>query len=157
MELSLVSGQPREVVVAARWEDVQDGWWWCHRGKTGAQIKIPLSLRLDALGWTLEGVVRACRDAVVSRYLLHHTRSRTHSNRGDPVHIDTVSRGFSRARALAGIDDKAAPTFHEIRSLSERLYYDQGVDTQVLLGHRDPRTTAIYKDRRGAEWMEVQG
>ena len=41
------------------------------------------------------------------------------------------------------------PTFHEIRSLSERLYSEQGVNTQALLGHRQASTTAIYDDPRG--------
>ena len=53
-------------------------------------------------------------------------------------------------------EGKTPPTFHEIRSLSERLYSRQGdVRTQELLGHRDPRMTAVYHDVRGAEWVRV--
>lgn len=156
MELALVSGQPREVVAAGLFTDVRDGAWWVERGKTGARIMIPLALRLDALGWSLEDVVRSCRDAVVSRHLIHHSKRRTKSRPGDPVHVDTVSRGFAKARERAGITGDKPPTFHEIRSLAERLYAEQGINTQSLLGHKDPRTTALYNDARGAEWIRVK-
>ncbi|MFP4607437.1 MAG: tyrosine-type recombinase/integrase, partial [Thiohalospira sp.] len=156
MELALVSGQPRDVIAAARFDQIEDGAWWCHRPKTDVQIMIPLELRLEAVGWSLDDVVRACRDRVVSRRLIHHTRPRTKSSPGDPVHKDTISRRFARARELAGITGPNPPTFHEIRSLAEWLYSDQGIDTQALLGHRDPRTTAIYHDRRGSEWVRVK-
>lgn len=46
-----------------------------------------------------------------------------------------------------------APTFHEQRSLSERLYRDQGVDTQKLLGHKTQKMTDRYNDDRGKDWV----
>lgn len=153
MELALVSGQPREVVGAALFTDVSDGAWWCQRGKTGVQIMLPLALTCEAVGWSLESVVKACRDRVVSRYMIHHTRPKTLSKPGDPVHLDTISRRFKDARDKAGV---VGPTFHEIRSLAGRLYKDQGLDTQSLFGHKDPRTTALYQDSRGAEWVRVK-
>lgn len=156
MELAIVSGQSREVIAAARFDDIADGTWWCHRGKTDARIAIPTDLTLEATGWSLDSVVRACRDRVVSRHLIHHSRARTKSQPGDPVFVDTISRSFSRARTLAACCGENPPTFHEIRSLAERLYAAQGVDTQALLGHRDPRTTALYKDVRGSEWITVR-
>ena len=156
MELALVTGQPREVVAHALFADVHDEALWITRGKTGARIMIPLDLRLHAVDWSVGDVVRACRDAVVSRNLIHHSKPRTKSKPGDPVHMDTISRRFARARELAGVTGEKPPTFHEIRSLSERLYRDQGVDTQALLGHKDPRTTAIYNDARGSEWIRVR-
>ncbi|MCS4503314.1 hypothetical protein NYO91_04385 [Arhodomonas aquaeolei] len=59
---------------------------------------------------------------------------------------------------MSGLDwpDHSPPTFHEIRALAEWLYEDQGVNTTALLGHKDPRSTITYKDRRGAEWIEVK-
>jgi len=155
MELALVSGQTREVLAAAQFRDADDTAWWCHRGKTDTRIRIPLALTLDVVGWSLGAVIRGCRDRVLSRYLIHHTRARTKSQPGDPVHTDTITRGFARARKRAGLDQPNAATFHEIRSLSERCYAAQGLNTQALLGHRDPRSTALYKDVRGAEWVDV--
>lgn len=51
----------------------------------------------------------------------------------------------------------APPSFHEIRSLSARLYGKQGLDAQALLGHSDPATTRKYLDSKGMEWIEVHG
>jgi len=48
-----------------------------------------------------------------------------------------------------------SPTFHEIRSLSGRLYADQGINAQALLGHKDTKTTSLYLDSRGTEWISV--
>lgn len=40
--------------------------------------------------------------------------------------------------------------------LAERLYDDQGVNTQSLLGHRSPQQTAKYHDDRGKDWSYIQ-
>lgn len=48
-----------------------------------------------------------------------------------------------------------APTFHEQRSLSERLYRAQGLNTQQLLGHKNQAQTDKYNDDRGKDWMVV--
>ncbi|KDM91337.1 hypothetical protein EA58_12285 [Photobacterium galatheae] len=49
------------------------------------------------------------------------------------------------------------PSFHELRSLAERTYSKIGIDTQLLLGHRDRRMTDKYADIRGAEYVVVGG
>ncbi|HDQ3695344.1 TPA: integrase, partial [Escherichia coli] len=46
-------------------------------------------------------------------------------------------------------------TFHEQRSLSERLYKEQGLDTQKLLGHKTQQQTDRYHDDRGKGWIKV--
>lgn len=156
--LALVSGQDRESCSGVVFPDIKEGAWWNERGKTGARIIIPLSLRLNCFGMSLEDVVRQCRmTGVVSRYLIHQTRNYGNSPAGSQIWVDTISRHFTDTLATLGIDwgDKEAPTFHEIRSLSERLYAAQGnVKTQELLGHKDPKTTALYHDARG-EWVRV--
>ncbi|HCJ5889806.1 TPA: integrase, partial [Klebsiella pneumoniae] len=43
----------------------------------------------------------------------------------------------------------------EQRSLSERLYREQGIDTQKLLGHKTMKMTDRYNDDRGKEWIIV--
>lgn len=159
MALALVSAQRREEIANVQFSDFRDGAWWCQQAKEASRIVIPVTLRLNVLGWTLEDVVKHCRDNVVSRYLIHHTRPRAYSKPGDQVWIDTITKGFRRARELSGLTwpaDKEPPTFHEIRSLAERLYAEQGnVNTQELLGHKDPRSTATYHDARG-EWIRVK-
>ena len=53
-------------------------------------------------------------------------------------------------------EDYKPPSFFEIRSLAERLYRDQGVNTQILLGHKYRSTTDLYNDLRGREWHHLR-
>jgi integrase len=139
---------------------VHDGGWWVIQKKTGSRVFIPLDLKLQAFGLTLGDVIRECRaTGIVSRHVIHQTRPRGNSPVGSPIWIDTLSKMFHAEVLATGIDwgDKQPPTFHEIRSLAERMYTEQGnINTQMLLGHKDPRSTAIYKDTRGAEWVTVK-
>jgi len=156
--LALVSGQAREDCSEAMFKDIRDGAWWNERGKTGARICLPIELRIDRFGLSLEDVIRQCRSTgVLSHYLIHQTENYGNSPAGSQIWVDTISKHFSATLAALGIDwgDKKPPTFHEIRSLSGRLYKTEGkVNPQELYGHKDPRTTAIYTDERG-EWVRV--
>ena len=158
MALGLVTGQRREDVAAFRFTDVREGFLWVDQGKTGVKLRIPVSLRLDALGWSVEDVIRRCRDRVVSPYMVHNSRPHAKAKPGDPLHVSSLSAAFAKARDLAKVkgSDTQPPSFHELRSLAERLYSEQGIDTQTLLGHKDPRMTSTYHDARGAEWLEVK-
>lgn len=49
------------------------------------------------------------------------------------------------------------PTFHEQRSLSERLYEDQGIHTHQLEGHSSGRITAQYHYNRGRDQVKSEG
>ncbi|MDP1594291.1 MAG: tyrosine-type recombinase/integrase [Gallionella sp.] len=93
--------------------------------------------------------------------MIHHQRPRTLSKPGDQVWVDTISKRFSAARDLAGVkgeEGKTPPTFHEIRSLSIRLYTEAyGAEfAQAIAGHKDAAMTAIYRDVRGSEWVQVK-
>ncbi len=160
LELAIVSAQPRECMVGWEFSDERDGFLWNHRGKTGARIKLPSSLTVPQLGWRLDETIKRCRDAVLSKFMLHHSRKYTHSLMGGPIFIDTASKAFARARDATGLTwgDKASPSLHEVRSLSLRLYRDAyGRDfAQSLAGHKDGSTTDIYTDVRGSEWIEVK-
>lgn len=158
MALLLVSGQDREDCAFAEFTDIRDGCWWNERGKTGARIALPLEIRLDAFGMSLDEVVRQCRSTgIVSRHLIHQTERAKGARLGKRMHVDKITRVFKSELAKLGLDwgGKTPPTIHEIRSLSARLYKAEGrVNPQELLGHRDPRTTLIYTDGRG-EWVRV--
>lgn len=161
--LALVSGQRREDVAEAQFKDFHDGGWWCvqhsEKGANPHRVFIPLDLRLDAFGMSLGDVVAQCRrTGVVSKYLVHQTVHRGNSPVGRKIWIDTLSHRFADAVEALAIDwsPKTPPSFHEIRSLSERLYAAQGIDTQALLGHSDAATTALYHDSRGAEWTRIK-
>lgn len=163
MALALVGAQRREDVASARFADFHDGGWWLiQRSEKSAnphRIFIPLDLRLDAFGMSLQDVLSQCRrTGAVSRFLVHQTEPRGNSPVGSQIWIDTISRRFTDVLNTLGLDwgEKTAPTFHEIRSLSERLYAAQGgVATQHLLGHNDPETTALYHQGRGMTWTHA--
>lgn len=166
MELALVTAQRREDVAAMEFRQtagstawMADDRLWVIQQKTGVKVCLPLDLQIE--GRRLADVVKACRDNIVSRWLVHHTRPRTLSRPGDQVWVDTISKGFARARDLAGVKGepgKTPPTFHEIRSLAIRLYDGlHGKDfAQAIAGHKDAATTDVYRDSRGAEWVQVR-
>lgn len=166
MEMALVTAQRREDIAAMEFKQFKESTAWCEQdalcviqGKTGSRVRIPFDIGVNGL--TLGGVVKSCRNAVVSRWLIHHLVKRTHSSPGDQVWVDTISRRFADARDIAGVSGepgKEPPTFHEIRSLAIRLYADKYSQdfAQALAGHKDASTTAIYRDSRGSEWVQVR-
>lgn len=157
MELAIVTGQRREDIAMMGPRNVRDGRLWIEQGKTKAKVCIPLDLRLHAVGWSVGEVITRCRDNVLSRHFVHHGANLGGVHPGDRVGTNSLSNAFADARKGSGVtwSGKAPPTFHEIRSLSARLYAAQGTDAQALLGHKSANTTAMYRDARGAEWVEV--
>ena len=156
MDFAAVTGADRSTIAALERADVSADALTISRSKTGARVEIPLRIRLEVLGLELDALVKA-RTGVVSRLLLHHVNPQGRAPAGSKVHPDRISRSFTEARALAGIPDEAAPTFHEIRSLAKRLYEAQGnVDTKALLGHKTDRMSEMYADPRGAESIRVR-
>jgi hypothetical protein len=158
MLLAIISGQDLSTI--ATWERsfTVDGHAVLTRGKTGARIAIPLEIRLNVIDMSLADVIARCRaTGVVSKYLIHHVKHNNAVSKGSKVKTKSISDKFRLARNLAGIDDAAAPTFHELRSLSKRLYLEQGgVDTKALLGHKSDATAALYADSRGLEPVYVK-
>ena len=143
--LALVTGQRRSDLVKMRFADVWDDHLHVEQAKTGAKLAIPLALRLDAIGVTLGDAIDACRDyAQGDEYLL---RKSTGMRPGDA----SLSARFEEAReASIPLPKTGAPTsLHECRSLSERLYRAQGINTMVLLGHSTQQMTDMYNDDRG--------
>jgi hypothetical protein len=162
MLLALVSGQDRSTVCGLRRAAAGAEFLSVQRGKTGVRIEIPLALRLDAVGVTLAQALAACDSGVRSLkagrdYIVHHWREFGNAPLGGKVHPDNLSRSFTEARILAGIQGDNPPTFHELRSLSKRLYEAQGnVDTKALLGHLTDRMSELYANPRGAEAIRVK-
>lgn len=58
-----------------KFSDVWDDMLHIEQEKTGTRLAIPLSLRNEALNITLSDVISKCRDAVVSKYLVHFRHS----------------------------------------------------------------------------------
>lgn len=157
MLLALVTAQRLGDISNMKFSDIWDDHLHVVQEKTGSKLAIPLSLRLDAIGWCLRDVVARCRDYAVSPYLIHFFRATSMAERGSQVKSNTITTNFSKARDKAEINwgDGTPATFHEQRSLAERLYEAQGVDTQKLLGHKSPNQTARYHDDRGKGWTTI--
>ncbi|WP_168394783.1 phage integrase Arm DNA-binding domain-containing protein [Erwinia amylovora] len=157
MLLAIITGQRLGDIAGMKFSDVWDGYLHVEQEKTGAKLAIPISLKCERLGLTLEDVLARCRDRIVSKYVIHHHHSTSMATRGDAVKSNTITTGFSKARDKCGIEWEkgTAPTFHEQRSLAERLYRDQGINTQNLLGHKNQIQTDKYNDDRGKDWIVV--
>lgn len=157
MLLALVTGQRLGDICNLKFSDIWDDMLHITQEKTGSKLAIPLNLKCDALNITLREVISQCRDAVVSKYLVHYRHTTSQANRGDQVSANTLTTAFKKAREKCGIkwEPGTAPTFHEQRSLSERLYREQGLDTQKLLGHKSRKMTDRYNDDRGKDWIIV--
>lgn len=155
MVLALITGQRRSDIGKMKFSDVWDDHLHVEQAKTGARLALPLSLRLDALGMTLGEAIENCRSYYVgTEYLI-----RKHN--GKPPVLASLSARFEEAREAVLPECKTGlPTsLHECRSLSERLYRAQGINTMVLLGHKHQAMTDVYNDDRGltaGQWKTLQ-
>jgi integrase len=162
MMLALVTGQRRDDIANMRFADYKGGFLHVAQGKSGGETRLQLDgeIRLAKVGVSIDEVIAGCRDLIVSRYLVHHTERVSSIKPGDKVRSNGLSDAFKQARERAGIDASAGrtpPSFHEIRSLSERLYREEfGADfAQSVLGHKSAQMTAKYDDLRGG-WKTVK-
>lgn len=163
MELALVTAQRRGDVAAMKRADIVDGHLQVDQRKSGGKTKlgIPLTLRLEAVGWSLKEVINRCRTVgLITPHLIHHRTPGGHYRAGDRVALNTVSNKFAEAVVAAGLqaeEGRTLPTFHEIRSLAIRLYTAQSGQefAQALAGHKDMKTTLLYTDPRDSEAVRI--
>lgn len=159
--LALVTGQRRADLGKMRFDDVWDGHLHVEQQKKagkayGARVALPLVLRLDVVGISLGEVIELCR---------HYSKAGPtllRRNDGRPIELSSLSTRFNEViRSLLGPQayaEREWPSLHEVRSLSERLYRSQGIQTQHLLGHKNQEMTDKYNDDRGltaAEWKHL--
>lgn len=160
MELAILTGQRREDIAGMLFADVRDGHLHVVQGKTGQRLRLSTDIALQSVGLDLAGTIKRCRDRVVSKHLVHHSKTISRAAPGQPIMLDTLSKAFADARDRAAQKGAIAlgespPTFHEQRSLAARLHAAEGRDPQALLGHKSAKMTDIYRDSRGAEWIDV--
>ncbi|NLX17606.1 MAG: tyrosine-type recombinase/integrase [Ramlibacter sp.] len=156
MLLALVTGQRRADLQKMRFADIWDGRLHVVQQKTGAMIALPLSLRLDLIDLSICDVVSDC---------LHYAQPGPTLLRkpdGMPLSVASLSTNFRDAyRDAHGewLGDGDPPSLHETRSLAERLYRKQGIDTMTLLGHKRQAMTDKYNDDRGlssGQWKVLE-
>ncbi|CAM6496618.1 integrase [Klebsiella michiganensis] len=152
MDLAVLTGQRVSDLCAMSWEDIRDGYLYVEQKKTGAKLAIPVGLKIEELNISLEGVLQKFRKLSTGKTIIS-------SSSGKKLSTTTVSGNFRRARELCGIIFTGEPpSFHELRSLSARLYGKQVGDSfaQHLLGHKSGSMTATYRDDRGREWDRIE-
>jgi integrase len=154
MNLALVTGQRVGDISEMRFTDVQHGYLQITQQKTGLKLKHDVQIRLNAVNLSIQDAIKACRDGTVSAFMIHKQSGK---NAGEKYNKMYLSAEFKKVRdelKIKGAVGKTPPTFHEIRSLSERLYrqeYDKEFAQQIL-GHQSEATTAKYDDLRGSDW-----
>ncbi len=157
--LALATGQRRADLCKMRFDDVSDGYLQIEQQKKagkshGARLALPLSLHLDAVGLTLGEVIEMCRSYAKAGPTLLRKKSGAAFERPD-----MLSYRFEECINKTGTWSRGArPSLHECRSLAERLYRKQGVDTKTLLGHKHQSMTDRYNDDRGhsaGEWKRL--
>jgi len=158
--LALVTGQRVSDIRKMRFSDIVkiDGKSYLEitQEKTKARLRLDIDIRLDAIGLSIRDVISLCRDSVISPYLLHHSRVIARGSPKNMIRLKSITQVFAECRDLVGIEWEGTPaSFHELRSLSERLYRKQGIDTMRLLGHKHQSMTDTYSDSRGSEWVTV--
>jgi integrase len=154
MVLALVSGQRRSDLAKMKFSDIWDGHLHIEQKKTGVRLALPLSLHLDVLDITLGQAIDACKDY----YKGDEFVIRKHN--GQPPVLASMSARFQDARKAVLPRPKTGlpASLHECRSLSERLYRAQGINTMTLLGHKHQAMTDVYNDDRGlsaGEWKTL--
>lgn len=156
-DLALVTGQRREDISLFRFSDVKDGRLFVEQEKTGHKLALPLELKLEAAGLVLHDVIERCRQDNPSDFMLYSPVRRGGRKPGR-LTPDGLTQAFSEMRDATGIKfGPNPPPFHEIRSLSSRLYErERGEEfAQRLLGHKNLTMTKKYLDARGAEYVMV--
>ncbi len=96
MLLAVVTGQRIGDISRMKFSDIWDDMLHVEHEKTGAKVALPLSLRCEALNITLREVVAKCRDAVVSKYLVHFRHSTSQATRGDRVSANSITTTFKK-------------------------------------------------------------
>jgi integrase len=145
--LALVTAQRRGDLAKMLFSDVWDDHLHISQQKTGERIALPLALQLDAIGLSIGDVIERCRSYARGNKFMLRTAS------GKNIVNNCLSTRFREVLviSLGGRWNRPGtpPTLHECRSLSERLYREQGIDTQTLLGHKSQAMTDMYNNDRG--------
>lgn len=147
MMLAIVTGQRRSDIATMKKSNIKRNYLLIEQYKTGAKIALPVKLKCKKLNISLQDII----DSTKNNYLL--------SNNNKQIKLDTITRQFARLRDKVFKKNYwtgTPTTFHEIRSLAERLYREQRLDTMTLLGHKSQQMTDRYNDNRGREYKKLR-
>ncbi|HGJ5898975.1 tyrosine-type recombinase/integrase, partial [Arsenophonus apicola] len=146
MKLALVTGQRVSDIAKLKWKDIYDGKLWIIQQKTETKLAIPLDLEIECIKLiNILTNINQVADFVITKNKKQITA----------VRISTEFTKFRDKTKLAW--EGSPPSFHEIRSLSARLYTEKNGSefTRKLLGHKSAEMTAKYQDDRQNSWIEI--
>lgn len=162
MCLALMTAQRRDDIATMKFADHKDGYLYIVQGKSQGTIRLQQDtrIRLQSVGMSIAEAVQNCRDLTISRFIVHHVEHQGSAKPGDRISSNGLSNAFQLAREAAGItaaEGRTPPSFHEIRSLAERLYRDEfGAEfAQAMLGHKNAKMTSKYDDMRGKGFQVI--
>ena len=147
MLTGVVTAQRRSDISKMKKNQVKRNHLLIEQQKTGSKIALPVKLKCKKIGLSIYDVInKSPAQFVVTK-------------RGERVLPKQITSGFARIRDKVFSREywSGTPTtFHEIRSLAERLYREQNIDTMTLLGHKSQQTTDRYNDNRGREYKKLK-
>jgi integrase len=144
MDLAYLTGQRPSDVLRMDETDVRDGVLWVRQAKTGARVRMAVSGELAALIERVRARKRAC-EVYATRLIV--------DERGRPHTLGRIEDAFVRARAAAGVDQKA----FQFRDLRAKAATDKAESAdmrqaQKQLGHTTVTTTEGYlRNRLGSK------
>ena len=146
-DLAVVTGQRASDLSKMKWSDIKEEALYVVQGKTNCMLKISVKHRLNSINLTISNVLEnISKISGTSDFIL--------GGKGQP----DFARYFRQARDISGIKwSNSPPPFHELRSLSGRLYAEEkGREfAQKILGHKSSAMTEKYIDGRGKDWLNV--
>lgn len=147
LDLALVTGQRIGDLIKMKWSDVSDKKLNVIQSKTKKMLSISLDHGIIEFNLTIKSVLDSIKN-------LNEGSDKVLGGRSTRV----VTNSYRAARDAANIEWRSKPApFHEIRSLSGRLYLRQkNIEfAQNILGHETVAMTSKYIDGRQKEWLDV--
>lgn len=146
-DLAVLTGQRASDLSKMKWSDIKDGILHVVQGKTNSMLKISIENGLSSINLSI-------RETLNNLKKLNGNSDLVLGGKSQP----DFSKYFRQARELSGISwSDSPPPFHELRSLSGRLYAEEkGREfAQRILGHKSSAMTDKYIDGRGKDWICV--
>ena len=153
LDIALLTTQRREDIAALTTNNLRDGYLWIEQAKTGRRIRIKYA------GTALEPLLTpyASAFARADRDSGHRIIRKPVGQRLRNVSLKVMSATFAELWSKhVGPRDDSSPTLHEVRALGAKLYEENGIDPQMLVGHLDPKMTRLYLDRHKVQWIDVE-
>ncbi|WP_374419490.1 tyrosine-type recombinase/integrase [Chromobacterium sp.] len=156
LRLALATAQRRADIARLSLAAIWDEHLHIEQQKNGTKVAIPLQLYCPPLKRQLGDIIAETQHyRAGGQYLVRKTN-------GMPYEVSALTVNFASLRdeviPITEWEGLEPATFHEIRSLSERIYRPYGINTNTLLGHTSQAMTDGYNGTRRQkekEWRRL--